>query len=202
MHRMSGGLIAADSNVPDYREGITFSVMMTCLMAASCGLIFGYDSGVSGGVTQMESFLSEFFPEVLSEMKKKKHDVYCKYDSQWLTAFTSSLYIAGMLSSLVASRMTRMVGRQGIMLIGGALFLAGSIINAAAVNIAMLIIGRMLLGFGLGFTSQDTLFLLGCSSVYIRVSPGKVAWHIHLSLQRLCCHRHTVCNSHQLLHRP
>ncbi|CAN6269964.1 unnamed protein product [Urochloa humidicola] len=114
---MSGGLIAADSNVPDYREGITFSVMMTCLMAASCGLIFGYDSGVSGGVTQMESFLSEFFPEVLSEMKKKKHDVYCKYDSQWLTAFTSSLYIA-------------------------------------AVNIAMLIIGRMLLGFGLGFTSQ------------------------------------------------
>ncbi|CAN6239676.1 unnamed protein product, partial [Urochloa humidicola] len=102
----------------------------------------------------MESFLSEFFPEVLSEMKKKKHDVYCKYDSQWLTAFTSSLYIAGMLSSLVASRMTRMVGRQGIMLIGGALFLAGSIINAAAVNIAMLIIGRMLLGFGLGFTSQ------------------------------------------------
>ncbi|CAL5027135.1 unnamed protein product [Urochloa decumbens] len=151
---MSRGLLAAESNVPNYREGITFSVMMTCLMAASCGLNFGYDSGVSGGVTQMESFLSEFFPEVLSEMKKEKHDVYCKYDNQWLTAFTSSLYIAGMLSSLLASHMTRMVGRQGIMLIGGALFLAGSIVNAAAVSIAMLIIGRMLLGFGLGFTSQ------------------------------------------------
>ncbi|KAF8703308.1 hypothetical protein HU200_032103 [Digitaria exilis] len=133
---------------------MTFSVMVTCLMAASCGLILGYDSGISGGVTQMESFLSEFFPEVLNEMNKKKQNVYCKYDNQWLTAFTSSLYIAGTLSSLMASHMTRVVGRQGIMLIGAALFLAGSVVNAAAVNISMLIIGRMLLGFGIGFTLQ------------------------------------------------
>lgn len=102
----------------------------------------------------MESFLSEFFPEVLNEMNKKKQNVYCKYDNQWLTAFTSSLYIAGTLSSLMASHMTRVVGRQGIMLIGAALFLAGSVVNAAAVNISMLIIGRMLLGFGIGFTLQ------------------------------------------------
>ncbi|KAF8703305.1 hypothetical protein HU200_032100 [Digitaria exilis] len=130
---------------PDYAGGLTFSVMTTCLMAASCGLIWGYDSG---------SFLSKFFPEVIEGRKNAKVDAYCKYDNQWLTAFTSSLWIAGTLSSLVASRVTRMVGRQAIMLIGGALFLAGSVINAAAVNIAMLIIGRMLLGFGLGFTLQ------------------------------------------------
>ena len=28
--------------------GVTVSVVVTCLMAASCGLIFGYDVGVSG----------------------------------------------------------------------------------------------------------------------------------------------------------
>ncbi|KAG8082167.1 hypothetical protein GUJ93_ZPchr0014g46567 [Zizania palustris] len=71
-----------------------------------------------------------------------KSDAYCRYDNQLLTAFTSSLYIAGMLSSLVASRVTRQVGRQNIMLAG------------SAINIAMLIIGRILLGFGIGFTSQ------------------------------------------------
>ncbi|TVU40032.1 hypothetical protein EJB05_13478, partial [Eragrostis curvula] len=101
----------------------------------------------------MESFLSMFFPEVLRGTKDTKQDVYCKYD-QWLTAFTSSLFIAATLSSLVASRVTRRVDRQGIMLLGGVLFLAGSIVNAGAVNIAMLIIGRMLLGFGIGFTFQ------------------------------------------------
>ncbi|KAL6650829.1 hypothetical protein ACP70R_009754 [Stipagrostis hirtigluma subsp. patula] len=149
-----GGFVAADGSARDYGGGVTFSVVVTCLMAASCGLIYGYDNGVTGGVTQMESFLSKFFPEVLSGKKNAKSDVYCKYDNQWLTAFTSSLFIAGTLSSLVASRVTRRVGRQVILLIGGILFLAGSIINTCAINIAMLIIGRMLLGFGVGFTLQ------------------------------------------------
>jgi predicted MFS family arabinose efflux permease len=40
------------------------------------------------------------------------------------------------------------------MLIGGLVFLAGAIINAAAQNIAMLIIGRILLGIGVGFANQ------------------------------------------------
>jgi MFS transporter, SP family, sugar:H+ symporter len=102
----------------------------------------------------MESFLRKFFPEVSSRMKSARHDAYCKYDDQLLTAFTSSLYIAAMLSSLVASRVTRTVGRQAVMLVGGVLFLVGSAINAGAVNIAMLILGRMLLGFGVGFTTQ------------------------------------------------
>ncbi|WVZ85897.1 hypothetical protein U9M48_032755 [Paspalum notatum var. saurae] len=103
----------------------------------------------------MDSFLGKFFPSVIDGRKSAKVNAYCKYDNQWLTAFTSSLWIAGTLSSLVASRVTRRVGRQAIMLIGGVLFLSGSIINAAAVNITMLIIGRLLLGFGVGFTLQS-----------------------------------------------
>ncbi|KAL6639549.1 hypothetical protein ACP70R_023279 [Stipagrostis hirtigluma subsp. patula] len=153
---MAGGGFAVDSaSLRDYGGRVTFSVVVTCLMAASCGLISGYDNGVSGGVTQMESFLSTFFPEVLKRKKNTTDNVYCKYDNQWLTAFTSSLFIAAALSSLVASHITRRVGRQAIMLFGGVLFLAGSLINGGAINIAMLIIGRMLLGFGVGFTYQS-----------------------------------------------
>lgn len=50
-----GGLAAADGGDRDrgrvhgYGGGrVTLSVVVTCLMAASCGLIFGYDIGVSG----------------------------------------------------------------------------------------------------------------------------------------------------------
>jgi predicted MFS family arabinose efflux permease len=46
------------------------------------------------------------------------------------------------------------MGRQAVMLMGGALFFAGGAMTGAAVNIAMLIVGRMLLGFGVGFTNQ------------------------------------------------
>ncbi|XP_051217630.1 sugar transport protein MST1 [Lolium perenne] len=156
-----GAVVAHDGlQATDYGGRLTLSVLTTCLVAASGGLIFGYDIGISGGVSQMEPFLERFFPHVLARMAAAKRDDYCLYDSQALTAFTSSLYVAGLVSSLVASRVTKAVGRQRIMLMGGALFFAGGAITGAAVNIAMLIIGRMLLGFGVGFTNQAApLFL-------------------------------------------
>ncbi|WVZ85911.1 hypothetical protein U9M48_032769 [Paspalum notatum var. saurae] len=110
----------------------------------------------SGGVSEMEGFLKKFFPELLKRTAHANKDVYCIYNNQALTAFTSSLYAFGMLGTLVASRVTRRVGRQTIMLIGGSLFLVGALVNAGAANIAMLIVGRMLLGLGLGFSGQAT----------------------------------------------
>ena len=104
----------------------------------------------------MESFLKKFFPGLLKTAAHANKDVYCIYNNQALTAFTSSLYAFGMVGTLLASRVTRRLGRQAIMLIGGTLFLAGALVNAAAANIAMLIVGRMLLGLGLGFSGQAT----------------------------------------------
>ncbi|TVT98227.1 hypothetical protein EJB05_56445 [Eragrostis curvula] len=46
---MAGGAFAvADAPSADYGGRVTFSVVITCLMAASGGLIFGYDIGISG----------------------------------------------------------------------------------------------------------------------------------------------------------
>ncbi|RID49797.1 hypothetical protein BRARA_H00573 [Brassica rapa] len=133
---------------------ITAAVVMTCVVAASGGLIFGYDIGISGGVTTMKPFLENFFPTVLKNATEAKPDVYCVYDSQLLTAFTSSLYVAGLVASLVASRLTAAYGRRTTMILGGLTFLFGAVISGLAANIAMLLSGRILLGFGVGFTNQ------------------------------------------------
>uniref|UniRef100_A0A453C3U6 Major facilitator superfamily (MFS) profile domain-containing protein n=1 Tax=Aegilops tauschii subsp. strangulata TaxID=200361 RepID=A0A453C3U6_AEGTS len=42
-----GGFVAGDGRAQEYGGRMTFSVVVTSLMAASCGLIFGYDSGVT-----------------------------------------------------------------------------------------------------------------------------------------------------------
>ncbi|CAN6479844.1 unnamed protein product [Victoria cruziana] len=104
----------------------------------------------------MGSFLERFFPSVLRKMMQAQQNEYCMYDSQLLTSFTSSLYVAGLVGSLGAGRVTRALGRRASMLLGGATFLAGAAINGAAVNVAMLIVGRILLGLGVGFTNQAT----------------------------------------------
>ncbi|CAI0442130.1 unnamed protein product [Linum tenue] len=108
----------------------------------------------------MEPFLKKFFPSVLRQAGAAETNIYCQYDSQLLTAFTSSLYIAGLVASLVASRVTAALGRKNTMVLGGLTFFAGGAINGGAVNVAMLILGRILLGLGVGFTNQVAAVLV------------------------------------------
>ncbi|PUZ40105.1 hypothetical protein GQ55_9G398800 [Panicum hallii var. hallii] len=140
-----------------YSGRVTPFVVLSCVVASSGGILFGYDLGISGGVTSMDSFLKRFFPEVYrqSQMQDTKVSHYCEFNSELLTMFTSSLYIAGLVATLVAASITRRYGRRVSMLIGGTIFVAGSVFGGAAVNVPMLILNRILLGIGLGFTNQS-----------------------------------------------
>ena len=103
----------------------------------------------------MEPFLKKFFPEVYTKLNEHtKISNYCKFDSQLLTTFTSSLYIAGLVASFFASSVTKAFGRKTSILVGGVAFFAGSALGGAAFNVYMIIFGRILLGFGLGFANQ------------------------------------------------
>ncbi|KAL9273212.1 Hexose carrier protein HEX6-like protein [Drosera capensis] len=140
----------------DYAGKITWFVVMSCMMAAVGGILFGYDIGISGGVSSMESFLKKFFPSVYTKMENDtKISNYCKFDSQLLTVFTSSLYAAGIVASFFASSITRSYGRKPTILAGGISFLVGSAIGGAALDVYMLIIARLLLGIGVGFANQS-----------------------------------------------
>ncbi|XP_060975018.1 sugar carrier protein C-like [Cannabis sativa] len=154
---MGGGAIIDSNNGKEYPGKLTWRVVWSCTVAASGGLIFGYDLGISGGVTSMDSFLNQFFPSVYAKQNSMtiSDDQYCKFDSQLLTLFTSSLYVAALVSSIGASKITRLLGRRVTMLWGGILFLIGAILNASAQNIWMLILGRLFLGFGIGCANQS-----------------------------------------------
>ncbi|KAI0499675.1 hypothetical protein KFK09_017883 [Dendrobium nobile] len=145
-----------DDGRPEAYEGkVTSFVVLSCIVAASGGILFGYDIGISGGVSATTSFLKRFFPHVYHEMLSSHISNYCKFNSVILTTFTSSLYIAGLVASLFASVITDKYGRRKSMLIGGLLFLAGSAVGGAAMNVYMLITARILLGVGIGFTNQS-----------------------------------------------
>ncbi|CAK9182884.1 unnamed protein product [Ilex paraguariensis] len=163
-----GGVIAPPPGGKGYPGELTKKVLVTCIVAAMGGLIFGYDIGISGGVTSMSPFLKKFFPKVY----KKQEDVvgssdsYCKFNSPILTMFTSSLYLAALVASFLASTVTRKFGRRISMLAGGLLFCAGAIVNASAKNVFMLILGRIFLGVGIGFANQSVPLYLSEMAPY------------------------------------
>ncbi|KAM4070321.1 hypothetical protein ACB094_12G156600 [Castanea mollissima] len=153
---MAGGAILTPGG-KDYPGKLTANVLITCIIAATGGLIFGYDLGISGGVTSMDSFLKEFFPSVYAKESsvKPSDNQYCKFDSQILTLFTSSLYLAALVASLFAATVTQIFGRRTTMLSGGVLFCVGALINGFAQRVWMLIVGRLFLGFGIGCANQS-----------------------------------------------
>ncbi|KAJ7547074.1 hypothetical protein O6H91_08G067600 [Diphasiastrum complanatum] len=178
---MAGGTaLSVEGNRADlqYEGRMTLFVAIACIVAASGGLIFGYDIGISGGVTAMDDFLEKFFPVVESHKNDSKKDQdYCKYNNEALTAFTSSLYIAALVASFGASFITRRYGRRPSILFGGFSFLVGAALNAAAANLAMLILGRILLGVGVGFGNQAVPLYLS------EMAPAKLRGSLNIMFQ-------------------
>ncbi|XP_022955929.1 sugar transport protein 13-like [Cucurbita moschata] len=155
----------------EFEAKITPVVIISCILAATGGLMFGYDIGVSGGVTSMPSFLREFFPVVYERIQSHEAEDsnYCKYDNESLQLFTSSLYLAALTATFFASYTTTVLGRKHTMLIAGIFFIVGTVLNATAVSLLMLILGRISLGCGVGFANQAVpLFLSEIAPTRIR----------------------------------
>ncbi|KAF7132582.1 hypothetical protein RHSIM_Rhsim09G0070100 [Rhododendron simsii] len=179
---MAVGGIVAQGGSANYEGRVTCFVVITCLVAATGGLIFGYDIGISGGVTSMDEFLQKFFPTVYEKEKNLRHEnQYCKFDSHLLQLFTSSLYLAALVASFFASATTRVFGRKVSMVSGGCVFLFGAVLNGAAQNVAMLIIGRLLLGVGIGYANQSVPVYLS------EMAPAKIRGALNIGFQMAIC---------------
>ncbi|PRQ49935.1 putative major facilitator, sugar transporter, major facilitator superfamily [Rosa chinensis] len=128
-------------------------------VAASGSLLFGYDIGISGGVTSMELLLSKFFRSVAKKIKNESGDgnnMYCKFECQILTLFTSSLYLEALVAFFFASLVTR------------------RFVEKSSCFIVLLIIGRHLLGFGVGFANQAVLVYLA------EMAPAKIKGELNI----------------------
>ncbi|XP_042490564.1 sugar transport protein 14-like [Macadamia integrifolia] len=165
-----------------YEYKITGTFIFACFVGAIGGSLFGYDLGVSGGVTSMDDFLIHFFPKIFRRKQEHLNETdYCKYDNQILTLFTSSLYFAGLISTFGASYLTRKKGRKASIIFGSISFFLGGLLNAVAVNITMLIIGRILLGVGIGFGNQAVPLYLS------ETAPPKIRGSINQLFQLTTC---------------
>ncbi|XP_051142679.1 hexose carrier protein HEX6-like [Andrographis paniculata] len=178
--KIKSSMAADDTDAaPRYHTRITCLVLLSCLMAATGGLLFGYDTGVTGGVTSMDAFLKKFFPTIYARMEEESDTTsnYCKFDSFLLTSFTASIYVSGFVASFVASRVTPMYGRKASILVGGIAFVAGAVLGGAAENMFMLLSGRLLLGVGIGFANQSVPLYLS------EMAPPKYRGALNISFQ-------------------
>ena len=136
--------------------GINAYTVLTCAVASAGALLFGLDVGITGGVTSDPNFLQIFFPAIAEQMDANtSENAYCSFNSQTLSLFTSSFFLAGMVSSVPASWLSATRGRKSSMAVGASLYVLGSALNAGARRTPMLLVGRIVLGLGCGFVNQS-----------------------------------------------
>ncbi|KAH9544483.1 hypothetical protein CY35_13G123100 [Sphagnum magellanicum] len=153
------GGAGTSAGVKQYEGRITIYVVFASILAASSALMAGYDNAITGGVAQMRNFLGKFFPVVyanerLSATIRNNHSIYCQYNNQPLQAYVASISLAGAVSTLFASYFTRNYGRKSTLLFAGVFFIIGVILKTSAQNLGMLLVGRIITGFGSGFANQ------------------------------------------------
>jgi hypothetical protein len=86
------------------------------------------------------------FLQVLEHHADK--DAFCKYNDPLLQLFVSVLFLAGIFGAFLGSFTAKRWGRRPTMMLGGLCFLAGAVLMAPAVHVAMLIVGRVVMGLG------------------------------------------------------
>ena len=150
--RSASGAVPAQSAQPSGRA----FVYMAAIIAALGGLLFGYDTGVISGA---ELFIGKDF--VLS--------------TRAIEIIVSGVLAGAAAGALVGGRLADVFGRRRLLIVTAVIFAAGAIVCAAAGSPTILILGRIVVGIGIGLAS-------GTVPVYIsEVSPAEArGWQVSL----------------------
>lgn len=125
----------SESTLPPLTKGPHSSRLgLISIVACLGGLLFGYDTGVINGA----------LPSLAEEMG--------------LTPFsegvvTSSLVFAAAVGAVTCGRISDAIGRRRMIIILAVLFFAGSVVVVTTPNVEILVLGRILLGLGVGGAS-------------------------------------------------
>src|SRR3984957_17197571 len=146
----------AAENLSARQEESTGFVYIAPAIAALGGLLFGYDTGVISGAlifVQKSFALSTFHQELV----------------------VSVVLVGAAVGSLGGGNLADHIGRKTNLLITSVIFILGAIICAAAVSEIALIVGRTIVGLGIGLASSTVPLYIS------EVSPAKArGWQVSL----------------------
>uniref|UniRef100_A0A6J5ZKN8 Unannotated protein n=1 Tax=freshwater metagenome TaxID=449393 RepID=A0A6J5ZKN8_9ZZZZ len=109
-------------------------VLLIALVTFFAGLLFGYDQGVIAGA--LKGIGNSFDVGVGAK----------QIITSWVT-------LGALLAALVAGMSADHFGRRPVLLTAGLLFIAGAIIQSISSGVEILVVGRLITGFGIGFAS-------------------------------------------------
>ncbi len=123
-----------------------FLILLT-MIAALGGFLFGYDTGVVSGA--------------MLNIKKTFH-----LSATWQEVIVSVTIGAAAISAAVAGVLCDLIGRKPTLIVASIVFTVGAVVMGAAVNAVMLVIGRIIVGLGIGAAAMASPMYIAESAPY------------------------------------
>ena len=164
------GLIAT-ADTARIEAPVTLKAYLMCAFAAFGGIFFGYDSGYISGVLGMDYFIT------LYTGKDPNNPAYAKNGSDpsgfalpsWQKSLIVSILSAGtFFGALMAGDLADFIGRRTTIILGCVVFIIGVILQTASSSYGLLVAGRLIAGFGIGFVSAIIILYMS------EIAPKKV----------------------------
>ncbi|KAK0611736.1 general substrate transporter [Immersiella caudata] len=164
---MAGGPAGDVSRV---EAPVTVKAYLMCVFAAFGGIFFGYDSGYISGVMGMSSFIEMIEGPGATTLTSSNKSL-----------ITSILSAGTFFGALIAGDIADWIGRRITVIIGCAIFIVGVILQVAANNLGLIVAGRLVAGWGVGFVSAIIILYMS------EIAPRKVRGAIVSGYQFCIC---------------
>ncbi|KFY43193.1 hypothetical protein V494_02067 [Pseudogymnoascus sp. VKM F-4513 (FW-928)] len=171
------GVLRGTSDTERIEAPVTMKAYLMCAFAAFGGIFFGYDTGWMGGVLAMDYFIRQHtgldYPRTLfgddttsAEYKKYKDAFHLSAHDQSL--MTSILSCGTFFGAIAAGDIADFIGRRPTIILGSAIFSVGCILQTASTTLPVMVVGRLIAGFGVGFISAIIILYMS------EIAPKKV----------------------------
>ncbi|MCJ1413819.1 hypothetical protein MMC32_000144 [Xylographa parallela] len=166
---MPGGVvITGTADTGRIEAPVTLKAYLMCAFAAFGGIFFGYDTGWMGGVLGMPYFIRQYtglqYPAPGDATAKT--DFHLTARDQSLT--TSILSAGTFFGAIIAGDVADFIGRRMTIITGCFVFSVGCILETASTGLAVMVVGRLIAGAGVGFISAIIILYMS------EIAPKKV----------------------------
>lgn len=153
---MPGGAVPhGTGDVSRVEAPVTMKAYMMCAFAAFGGIFFGYDSGYISGVNGMDYFIKVIEGPDATVMSATNKSL-----------ITSILSAGTFFGALIAGDFADWIGRRLTIIIGCAVFLVGVTLQTASSGLGLIVAGRLVAGFGVGFVSAILILVSHAATLH------------------------------------
>ena len=164
------GLIAT-ADTGRIEAPVTLKAYMMCAFAAFGGIFFGYDSGYISGVLGMNYIITLYTGLDPNDPRFAKNGPDPKGFAlpSWEKSLIVSILSAGtFFGAIMAGDIADFTGRRTTIILGCIVFVIGVILQTASSSYGLLVAGRLIAGFGIGFVSAIIILYMS------EIAPKKV----------------------------